>query len=108
MVLFFLAWSVWCIADKVGLPADAKTPLRSHDGWQMAQGILLFVANTALGIALVAIAFFIWRFVVDLGIYGLCQDEVEVVRRGSQSLAKHFWIAVAVPTLGNLIVTFLT
>lgn len=108
VALFFLMWFVWWIADKVGLPADAKTPLRSHDGLQMAQGILLFVANTVLGIALLVIGFFVWRFVIDLGIYGVCQDELEVLRRGWHSLAKNFWIAVAVPTLTNFIITFMT
>jgi hypothetical protein len=108
IVLLFLTWVVWWIADKVGLPADAKTPLRSHHGLQMAQGILLFVGNTVLGTLVLVMGFWIWRFVADLGIYGRCQDELEVLSRGWGILVKNFWIAIALPLMTNFVVTFMT
>jgi hypothetical protein len=108
LVLLFTMWSIWWIADKIGLPGDAKTCIRSHDSAQMARGILLLVANTLLGSVLLVIAFWIWRFVVDLGIYGRCRDEWEVVIRGWPVLAKTYWIAIALPLMTNFIATFLT
>ena len=106
--LFFLMWFVWWIADKAGFPKDAKTLLRSHDGWQMAQGILVFVGNTVLGTVLLVIGFWIWRFVIDLAVRGRCHDELEVLRFGWGILAKNFWIAVALPMITNFLVMFMT
>jgi hypothetical protein len=108
IALLFLGWFIWWIADKAGLPGDAKTFLRSHNSLQMAKGIVLFVANAALGTLLLVIAFWIWRFIVDLGILGRCQDELEVLRRGWGILAKNFWVVVALPVVTNFLVTFMT
>jgi hypothetical protein len=108
VALFFLMWFVWWIADKAGFPRDAKMLLRSHDGWQMAQGILVFVGNTVLGTVLLVIGFWIWRFVIDLAVRGRCRDELEVLRFGWGMLAKNFWIAVALPIITNFLVTFMT
>jgi len=108
LVLFFLFWFIWWLADRAGFPKDAKTPLRSHDSWQMAKGILLFLGNTMLGTIILVIAFWIWRFVMDLGVYGRCQDEWEVLRRGWPILAKNFWIAVTLPLITNFLATLMS
>ena len=108
LVLFFLFWFVWWLADRAGFPKDAKTPFRSHDSWLMAKGILLFLGNTVLGTILLVIAFWIWRFAMDLGVYGRCQDEWEVLRRGWPILAKNFWVAVTLPLITNFLATLMS
>lgn len=92
----------------LGFPADAKTPLKSHDGGQIALGILFFLLDLLVIGVLFSIVFWAYRFIVDLGIYGRCQDELEVLRRGWESFKANLWPSLAVPMLTNFLVTFMT
>jgi hypothetical protein len=57
---------------------------------------------------LLSIAFWIWRFIVDLGIYGRCQDELDVLRGGWVSFKNNIWLSLAVPAITNFLVAFMT
>ena len=99
--LALLAWFVWWLAVRLGFPADAKTPLKSQDGWQIARGLGLLIGNCVLSVALVSIGFWIVTFVRELGVLGRCQDELEVLRRGWASF--NLWAYVGAPTVVNLV-----
>ena len=107
-VLLFFSWFVWWIAVRLGFPADAKTPLKSHDGWQIAFGIAIVLGDLLVVGVLLSIAFWLYRFIVDLGIYGRCQDEWEVLRGGWESFKNNLWLAFVLPTIISLLVAFMT
>lgn len=106
--LLVAAGLVWWAAVSLGFPADAKTPLKSRDGGQIALGILFFLLDLLVIGVLFSIVFWACRFIVDLGIYGRCQDELEVLRLGWESFKANLWPSLAVPMLTNFLVTFMT
>lgn len=108
LILLAVAWFVWWVAIRLGFPADAKTPLHSRDGWQIARGIGLLAGNSALGILLLSIVFWIYRFVVDLALYGRCQDELAVLKRGWEAYSANLWALVALPVIMSLLIAVMT
>ncbi len=108
LILLALAWFVWWAALRLGFPADAKTPLKSHDGLQIARGIGLLAGNSVLAILMLSIAFWIYRFVVDLALYGRCQDELAVLKYGWKIYVANLWPLVALPTIISLLVAVMT
>jgi hypothetical protein len=108
LLLFALTWFVWWGCVRLGLPADAKAPLKSREGWQIARGLGLLAANCAMAILLLSIVFWVYRFVVDLGIYGRCQDELAVLRRGWEVYTENLWALVALPAIMSLLVAVMT
>lgn len=96
-ILLFLAWFVWWGGVRLGFPADAKTAFKSHDGWQIARGIGFLIGNSSLLTVETSILFWIYHFIVDLGLIGRCQDEWDVLRKGWESYVTSFWALIILP-----------
>lgn len=108
IVLIVFASLFWWAALKLGFPVDVKTPLQSRNGWQILHGVKLLVGDCAVAIVLLSMIFWAYRFIVDLGVRGCCQDELAVLNRGEEIIRRNFWPLVALPIITGVVVAVIT
>lgn len=95
-------------AVSLGFPGNAKTPLQSPDPWQVLRGIEVLLGDCFFAVILFSALFWSYRFVVDLGIRGCCQDELDVFRRGWHSFESNIWPLIALPIITGVLVALIT